>query len=105
MCVWQSQHQVRRAVSIRASPTHATAPAVQLRGADTEAREALARAAHLESHLREREKLLVKADKRYQELARYCSHLSTVSVVNAFSVLSQPYITILSAQALSIFHC
>jgi chromosome segregation ATPase len=25
---------------------------------------------HLESHLREREKLLVKADKRYQELVR-----------------------------------
>jgi hypothetical protein len=31
------------------------------------------RARHLESHLREREKLLVKADKRYQELSRFAA--------------------------------
>lgn len=41
-----------------------------VRSAEEAAKEAVERAAHLQSHLRERERLLVKSDKRYQELAR-----------------------------------
>ncbi len=42
----------------------------RLQAMERENAEAGKRAAHLELHLRERERLLVKADKRYQELKR-----------------------------------